>query len=148
MPDAEENKAVLSLEGLMALISEVMKKHDVAHESLVKHIDKKIAAVHRNIRSGDTVAKMLVKVVEVVNCMTQGSDWVCCECGATASSSTRQMLEIGTPMCSECGREMQLEWAPEDIIDHPDFLDGNAMVLRIHEIKATKEAKKKVKPDE
>lgn len=125
------NQAVT--EGMLLLeqhIKEVVR-HEV--DGLEKHIGKKFAAVHRNIHSGDKVAKALMDLAEEVVKCEDSYIWKCPDCGEEADWDAGQAGDGGTPMCTGCDVDMEPDRFA--LFDTDAWKNAEAIVLRIKRMK-------------
>ena len=105
-------------------------------DELKEHIDKKFAAVHRNIHSGDKVANALEALVDVVVELVDSYMWKCPDCEEECVWNSDQAGDGGTPMCCECDVDMEPDRFA--LFDTQEWKNAEAIVLRI---KRAKEAK-------
>jgi len=67
-------------------------------DQLQNHLDKKIAAVHRNIRANDKVSKILLDLMSALKKNEDDSMWSCPSCGTCVTTSKGE----SSPTCPKC----------------------------------------------
>ena len=112
-------------------------------DGLEEHIDKKFAGVHRSIHSSDKTARVLIDLVKKQTELEDGYIWKCPKCGEECLWDADNATDGGTPMCIECDIDMNADRF--FLFDSEEWKAADAHVLRINQIKATKDAKKKSK---
>ncbi len=104
-------------------------------------IDSAKLSVLRGMHSGDKVAKTLTALVEKIVELEDEYIWKCPECGDECTWNAKHSTDNGTPTCVKCGIDMVADYF--HLFDTEEWKAADAMVLRIKEIKASKEERKK-----
>jgi len=109
-------------------------------EEILSRIDKAKLSVLRGMHSGDKVADTLTALVEKTRELEDTYIWKCPECGAECVWDAAQAGDGGTPMCVKCDIDMEPDRLA--LFDTEEWKDAEAYVLRITQIRDSKEEKK------
>lgn len=114
-------------------------------EDLYKKIDAAKLSVLRGMHSGDKISKILVALVDKAVEVCGPELWRCRDCGHEDIWEVQQAAEGGTPVCPRCDIDMYPIEPEEHLFETEEWKAAEALVLRINQIKASKETKKKAK---